>query len=115
MSLKEQLAKIESYADLEEGWDGYSGKKISAETIEYAKKLLIEIYRQEDSDKNQPFISPVSNGHIQIEWDNLEIEITGKGAYELLEVEDDLMREFRFKEIRKVMPFVKEALKGDRK
>jgi len=63
--IKEELNELES---LDENWDSYDAPKIDKNLISSAENLLADIYSHLISPP-KPFIVPVINGSIDIEWE----------------------------------------------
>lgn len=70
--LEERLQRIESFAELEQGWLDGDGEPISKGTIEFAKYMLAILYKAGDTDF---CIFPNPDGIIVFEWEDAEIEI----------------------------------------
>lgn len=80
----DELDKIDSFATLEVGWDGYTAVPISLESINIAKNFILKL----DRISRYMDIFPVPNGHVQFEWEK-----------------DNQYLEFEFKENNKVKVF----------
>ena len=77
MTLDQILKRIDSFSELEKGWLGEGdGEPISKETIELAKKIAKVLPQSSDKD-GQWFPAPTSEGSIQFEAGNEEIEVWG--------------------------------------
>jgi len=72
ITLENNLNKLSSFAELEEGWDSEMGLPFSAEHIEKVKTIIKEL-------PTQPQIFPTGRGSIQLEYETdnqyLEFEI----------------------------------------
>ena len=68
MNLNERIAKIKSFKNLEEGWDSYNSETIRPEAIEMALKLNLSF-------DESYFVSPLSDGGIMFESDDLTVSI----------------------------------------
>jgi hypothetical protein len=61
--------KLDSFKELEMGWDGYSASPPKEEDIELAKKFLKIISTE------KPFVTITGDGVPFFEWDNMVIEV----------------------------------------
>jgi len=67
--------KLETFRAYQAGWDSYGAHSIDNEALEHAKRFLNDSLF---SNLDKPFITPTSNGGIQVEWNRdgkaLELE-----------------------------------------
>jgi len=71
---------IESYNALENGWDGYDGKAIEQDVINYALVVLDKI-----PEDKQPQVFPTGRNTIQFEWEK------DNGKYLEFEINDSII------------------------
>lgn len=64
--------KLESLRTLKAGWDGYDADPISEPAINRAKQIVQAV-------PGGWFAAPLSDGGVQVEVDNFEIEVTPEG------------------------------------
>ncbi len=83
--------RLEEFKQLTEGWDSYGSEAISHAAVERSIILLQDLYaylKELGKTLPEPFVAPVPDGRIQIEWsgDEKEVEITvdEKGIIEYL-------------------------------
>ena len=74
LELAERLDRIESFAELKEGWHEGWGEPISTATIKFARKMCRILY---DSGETEFGIFPNPEGYIIFEWDYGSLEIWG--------------------------------------
>lgn len=96
-TIDELVQKIESFADLEEGWDSYGADPISTEAIESAKRLLFQLtedHRLPDG------VSPNTGGGVDLFWidqtvqtPDLYIDTDQGSRYGYLSIIDDVLTE----------------------
>jgi hypothetical protein len=60
--------RLRHLSQLPEGWDSYGGRPVSPEVIEEAKSVLLEAIAPGGLGLPAPFIAPISNGGIGLEW-----------------------------------------------
>ncbi len=70
MTVDEMLERIESFRDLEQGWDSYDASTINEYTIEFALELAPRLSHNEDW-----FVAPCSGGEILFESNKSIIRI----------------------------------------
>lgn len=79
--LDQCLKKLDGFRDLELNWNSYDGLPVDHDLISQGKALLESI---SISGISEPFLAPVSDGGINIEWDTTErflsIKIREKGV-----------------------------------
>lgn len=68
ISLEENCKKLKQISQLEKNWNGYGADIIPYASIFNAQKII-------DACILQPFLSPVADGSVQLEWENKEKEI----------------------------------------
>lgn len=71
--LKEPLARINSFASLSKGWDGYEASVVNRDVIEFAKEVLFRLTAV-------PEVFPTLEGNIQFQFEDdednyLELEL----------------------------------------
>lgn len=81
------IAKLDSFLNLPENWNGYGAKQFSPSYIEYAKSLLIKLPAKAE-------VFPISDGRVQFEFDKdngayLELEINSDKTVGVFEILDD--------------------------
>jgi len=83
-NLRLYVNRIEGLSELEQDWDSYGGHAISNESIKAARGFIIVAATQARAQGWEfapPFIVPVPNGGVQLEWDrddiSLELEFLG--------------------------------------
>lgn len=101
------MDKIESFANLEESWDSYAGRRINAKARKAASNFLLlaaTALRTSSLKLITPFAAPLPNGSVQLEWERghacLDLEFRDDGSIVFLRgygedyVEGDASREF---------------------
>lgn len=73
---EESLSKL---ASLGENWDSYGAKRIEPENVRQTLQILAEVMKPEIA---FPWITPLANGGLQMEWDG-----TDEGSFVGIEVE----------------------------
>jgi len=83
--------RLEEFKQLTEGWDSYGSEAISHAAVERSIILLQDLYayfKELGKTLPEPFVAPIPDGRIQIEWsgDEKEVEVTvdEKGIIEYL-------------------------------
>ena len=83
--------RLEQFQQLTEGWDSYGSEAISHAAVERSIILLQDLYayfKELGKTLPEPFVAPIPDGRIQIEWsgDEKEVEVTvdEKGIIEYL-------------------------------
>lgn len=92
----DSLAKLRSMQGLEQGWDSYDATPISNIAVAQSLALLWEVFTYFISVGNripQPFVAPVPDGRVQIEWESeigdIEVTIDENGRIDYLLCEGD--------------------------
>lgn len=67
----ELVERIDYLADLEADWDGYGARRVSRTAIKRCLRLLNTIDRHCYSQAGEPFIAPMADGGLQLEWDRV--------------------------------------------
>lgn len=67
----ELLKRIDYLADLEADWDGYGARRVSRMAIKGCLHLLSTIDRRFYSQAGEPFVAPMADGGLQLEWDRV--------------------------------------------
>lgn len=62
------IQRLDSFADLSENWDGYGGLPSSDQTRAHTAELLLEIDELAEGRLEDPFIAPMPDGGIELEW-----------------------------------------------
>lgn len=62
LNLTDRINRIDSFAEMEAGWDGYRAPAISSDAIRNAKRLLVGL--------SNPLIAPMGDGGVMIEFDD---------------------------------------------
>ena len=63
------VEKIRRLANLEPDWDGYGGGPPTEEAVKAAAALLLETHRLTQRPLEVPFIAPLPEGGLELEWD----------------------------------------------
>jgi hypothetical protein len=89
----EAVEKIRKLRGLELDWDGYGGIPPTEEAVKATAGLLLEIYKLTQGQLENPFIAPLPEGGLELEWEldsgvelMLVIPPTGTDIEYLLEV-----------------------------
>ncbi len=61
--------RIRKLAKLEPDWDGYGGEPPTEKAIKMTAALLIAIHRLTRGQLESPFIAPLSDGGLELEWE----------------------------------------------
>ena len=69
VSNPEAVARIRKLTHLEQDWDGYGGKPLTQKAIKETAKLLLEIYELTHGQLENPFIAPLPDGGLELEWE----------------------------------------------
>ena len=79
--LKKSLEKLEEFKTLKPNWDSYGAKSINFDLISKTRDLLNSINMV---DVPEPFLAPVSDGGVNIEWDTpnryLSVKVRSEGV-----------------------------------
>lgn len=70
-SYPEVAERMDYLADLEPDWDGYGARRISPAAINKCVRLLKAIAPDFYSRAGQPFIAPMADGGIELEWESV--------------------------------------------
>ena len=72
--------RLRKLTELQTGWDGYDGRRVTVDTTLFAFQILQDLYKAK---LPTPDISPMSSGGIMVEWlrDNRELTIEVLGPY----------------------------------
>lgn len=65
----EVIDRIEYLANLEPDWDGYSAKAVSQVAVKKCLRLLNTIDRELFSGIGEPFVAPMADGGLELEWE----------------------------------------------
>ena len=65
----EAVEKIRKLGDLELDWDGYGGIPPTGEAVKATAWLLLETYRLTQGQLKNPFIAPLPEGGLELEWE----------------------------------------------
>ena len=65
----ELAERLEYLASLEPNWDGYGSMVIAVAAVSRCTRLLIAIDRHIYSEAGDPFLAPMADGGIELEWD----------------------------------------------
>ena len=63
------VERIEYLAGLEPDWDGYSAKAVSRAAVKKCLRLLNTIDRELFSEIGEPFVAPMADGGLELEWE----------------------------------------------
>ena len=63
------VERIGRLANLEQDWDGYGGGPPTEEAVKAAVALLLETHRLTQGPLEAPFIAPLPEGGLELEWD----------------------------------------------
>lgn len=61
--------RIKKLASLEPGWDGYGGVPPTQEAVKATAELLLETHRLTGGLLESPFIAPLPEGGLELEWE----------------------------------------------
>ena len=61
-------SRIEHLMRLESNWDGYGGLQITAQAIQIATQILLQVHRLTKGELKLPFIAPQPDGGFELEW-----------------------------------------------
>lgn len=62
------MHRLDSFANLSENWDSYGGQPSSDQARAHTTELLLEIDDLTEGRLEDPFIAPMSDGGIELEW-----------------------------------------------
>jgi hypothetical protein len=65
----EAVEKIRKLGDLELDWDGYGGIPPTEEAVKATAWLLLETYNLTQGQLKNPFIAPLPEGGLELEWE----------------------------------------------
>ena len=65
----EAVEKIRKLGDLELDWDGYGGIPPTGEAVKATAWLLLETYKLTQGQLKNPFIAPLPEGGLELEWE----------------------------------------------
>ena len=65
----EAVEKIRKLRDLELDWDGYGGIPPTEEAVKATARLLLETYKLTQGQLENPFIAPLPEGGLELEWE----------------------------------------------
>ena len=65
----EAVEKIRKLRDLEPDWDGYGGIPPTEEAVKATAGLLLETYKLTQGQLENPFIAPLPEGGLELEWE----------------------------------------------
>lgn len=66
--LKQCSDVLEGFKELEAGWDSYGAEPIKPEAVMRAREVLALVYIAEGLRVAAPFVSPLPNGGVELEW-----------------------------------------------
>jgi hypothetical protein len=67
--------KLRSFLKLEPNWDSYDGLRIKSAAVYAADSLTSRV-------EEEPIaISPLPDGGVFLEWDNIEVEVSARGNF----------------------------------
>ena len=75
-SIDDHLAKIDSFADLEENWDRQGGGPIAATVVQYAKNSLRKLHERTQLDFGSLHIVALTDGSVEFEYDREDVTVT---------------------------------------
>ncbi len=61
--------RLDRLRKLEVDWDGYGAPVISQDSINECVKLLVQVNQISEPQSKQPFIAPLSDGGLELEWE----------------------------------------------
>ena len=65
----EAVKRIRKLTNLRTDWDGYGGDPPTEEAVNEAAELLLEIHNLTQGSLVTPFVAPLPDGGLELEWD----------------------------------------------
>ena len=104
--LYKNIQRLAEFRGAQRNWNGYGAQPFDSRALHNATSLILALNSQ------QPFVAPLTNGGVQLEWQDsgreLELEVRPDG----FTYQDDKDQEHQLGSVAEALAFVKDWLRG---